>query len=426
MKALKNRKISLVDSLKSKIRRLERELEASQNKSVISHDVANPFLVHQQEIMQQIRSAKDKLKKIQKDTTTKVDEVSTKRQETEVPVKSIQEKIQELHNKIAFIKAEIPGAGRRKSQLKTAVRAIQNQIQALKDKQHVLVRLTRNTLTSPIDSSPIRKNLKNSSPKKLQKRINSNQTSLNTNVTVGWEDIKFQDGTIKIRVAKLKFIQFPFLKSRRSYEYIKPYLIRKGIEPLQLQISHGRIRAITNLDLLESAIQILKIQTEWNKKLGEGEGATVSAILASLKDLNQNYFNFFFKNKNLTPYLKELCDKQALEYHLIPVLEPTASKHTIAIEKESFLFTVKSKASIYIIWESVEINKATFIFTTTQENYFDDLQKIFDYISSRVTSKRRNLRKGISNSEDKQLQSYRTIYHTTLEKWNNKLREYIM
>lgn len=184
------------------------------------------------------------------------------------------------------------------------------------------------------------------------------------------------------------------------------------------------MRSITNLDLLNDAIQILKIQTEWNKNITkDNNGVSASSIVESLGKLSPKAFDYFYRNKDLTPYLKELCKIQELHYHLIPVLEPSNSKHAFSVEKESFLFTIQKTTSIYIIWESVEVNKATFVFTTNQADYFDDLQKIFDYISAHLDNKRTNLRKGVMHNEGQYLQSYRTFYHTTLEKWKAKVFE---
>lgn len=151
--------------------------------------------------------------------------------------------------------------------------------------------------------------------------------------------------------------------------------------------------------------------------------AEVSAfsILESLESLSTKAFNYFYKNKDLTPYLQELCKLQALDYRIIPVSEPIGLYKTNI--KESFIFTIQRANVIYLIWESVEEKKATFLFTTDLSEYQKDLQSIFDYISSQLKNKRTNLRQGISNDEGYKLRSHRTFYHTALDKWKEKLFE---
>lgn len=426
--------------IESKIKSLERQLAACENKHIISQDDSNPFLLHKQRLIEQIEIARIKLDTELKKHHSKIQQQKGDREKVEPPEIIINRRLKEISREIAIIRSEMKGSGKRKSILKAALAAMQNQKAALKEKQKILLELNKKALlnhdhiptSGRIDKSEKKRGLivakKPIAKPKLKTISNTvslvHQSEKHYELTVGWEDLSFEDGSIKIRLDKRRFIRYPFYQSRSSYEYVKAYLVRKEINPLVLQIGNGRVRSITNLDLLNDAIQILKIQTEWNKNITkDNNGASASSIVESLGKLSPKAFDYFYRNKDLTPYLKELCNIQGLHYHLIPVLEPNNSKHAFSVEKESFLFTIQKTTSIYIVWESIEVNKATFVFTTNQADYFDDLQKIFDYISAHLDNKRTNLRRGVTHNEGQYLQSHRTFYHTTLEKWKARVFE---
>lgn len=425
--------------IESKIKSLERQLAACENKHIISQDDSNPFLQHKQRLIEQIEIARTKLDSELKKHHSKMQQQKGDREKVEPPEIIINRRLKEISREISIIRSEMKGSGKRKSKLKAAISALLNQKAALKEKQKILLELNKKAILNR-DQIPASSRIKKEKKKKsqivntqpIEKRtpvLLSNKLSFDSQnrkhheISIGWEDIYFEDGNIKIRLDKRKFVRYPFHQSRSSFEYVKAYLVRKEIGPLVLRMGYWKIQSIANLDLLNDAIQVLKIQTEWNKNVTQDNRVSASSIVESLGKLSKKAFDYFFRNKDLTPYLKELCEIQELNYHLIPVLEPSNSKHAFSVKKESFLFTIQKTTSIYIIWESIEVNKATFVFTTNQADYFDDLQKIFDYITAHLDNKRTNLRKGVMHNEGQYLQSYRTFYHTTLEKWKAKVFE---
>ena len=430
-----------------RIKSLERQLAAFENKRIISQDENNPFFIHKQQLIEQLKITKAKLDAEQKRQRSKIEQKKqSESKNIESPQTKIKRLLKNLNQEIESVKHEIKQAdNQKKTLLKTALKAMQKQKDALLEKQKFISELDKKEEVNKNKILTFTKTTKGKKKKtiitvtktpniKLKSKANSypkpniftplNQADSFVDLFVPWQDLFFEDGSIKIRLDKRRFVRHPFYQSRTSYEYVKAYLVRKEIEPLKVQISNGRVRSITNLDLLNDAIQILKIHTEWNKILAKDNNiVNASSIVESLGKLRPKAFDFFYRNKDLTPYLKELCQIQELHYHLIPVLEPSSTKNTFPIEKESFLFTIRRKASIYIVWESVEANKATFVFKTNQEDYYVDLQKIFDYISAHLNNKRTNLRKGIMHNEGQYIQSYQTFYHTTLEKWKTKIFE---
>jgi len=425
--------------VESEIKKLEKQLAASEDKLIVSNDSNNPFIKHRQSLIDRIETAKRKIEieKLKDKYTVKREEINAPN--IEPPEDIIKRNLTKLGKKILAVKLEIKFSGRGKTKLEEELKELTKQKLAFEEKRKILVEAKKKSKQSEQLKPSTSVNKKEKKRKTATKPIKVSSKPVFSykfliakgkvleNLIVDWDSIFFEDGRIKFRLDKRRFVWYPCNQSRSSYEYIKLYLKRKEIEPLQLQVSNERVRSIANLDLLHDAIQILKIKIEWNKMALKESAVDVSSILRSLGSLSSKAFDYFYKNKNLTPYLRTLCEIQELDYHIIPVLEPVNSNYisSLNVNKESFLFTIR-RTNVYIIWESIEVNKATFIFTTKEATYLEDLQKIFDYISSHLRNKRTNLRKGIINEDGQHIQSHRTLYHTTLEKWTEKLFEFLI
>src|SRR5690606_34711632 len=111
-------------------------------------------------------------------------------------------------------------------------------------------------------------------------------------------------------------------------------------------------------------------------------------------------------------------------YPIIPVMEYYTLFSTKKIIRDSFLFTTEYDSHFYIIWESTEERKATYVFKSKRENYDDERQRIFDYISTTQKRKRTRLKKGVDD-EQSSIKTYATINHTDIDIWVKKLMDII-
>ena len=77
-----------------------------------------------------------------------------------------------------------------------------------------------------------------------------------------------------------------------------------------------------------------------------------------------------------TEYLKYLANKIDTEFRLIPVLEYANGK-----VEDSFLFRIRNKnGNILLVWENVNVSRATYIFKFTEKKQEEVLKKIEDFI----------------------------------------------
>lgn len=416
--------------LKSELRMLENQLEAAENKVVISDTGNNPFEIHQKKLIERITEVKKELanEELYENDSSQIDFSTAKSGESAKIV--IKRNLDRLTKRIRSVQLEIQYSGGNTSKLRQELEKLEKQKKLFLEKKKVLIPDPKATKLKKKKKAVKATGLKGTTSHSRRVRITepakptrvSNHIKIETViVTVSWEHIFFEDGFIRIRIDKRKLLHYAYKYSQASFDAIKVFLIRRNIAPLQLQIHQGRIRAISNLDLLNNAIQYLRITEEW-KNLTLDKQVNVLSILDSLGKLGDDAFDYFYVNKDRTPYLQELCRLQNLAYRIIPVQEPNGFKGKKI--SESFIFTIMPAKTIYLVWESVEDKKATFVFTSDPSEYSRDVQIIFDYISSELRGKRIQLRKGVTNEEGLKLKPYRVIYHTSFEKWKERILEY--
>jgi hypothetical protein len=217
---------------------------------------------------------------------------------------------------------------------------------------------------------------------------------------------------------------FHFTESRSSYEFLKTYFLKSELKPLSVSMLGNKISSINNLSELNSVLQILSIQNEINNYFNDFESTSIDKILSKLKSISNQHLFDFFKIKERSLYLGFLCEVQSNDYKIIPTTEILLSNDKIISLQETFLFTIKSLEQNYIVWESTHINKATYIFQTTDNTYIEDVQRLFDFIASGENSKRRKLRYSIKTKENP-FKSVGIIQHSNIDEWKAKIKSLV-
>lgn len=230
---------------------------------------------------------------------------------------------------------------------------------------------------------------------------------------ISWSLVSFHDGYIEITFTDMQSKAIECSESKESFNYIKCNLLKK-IRPFRIIWSRSNQEFILKDKItFKNAILYLSIKDELSRK-SEAKLSKIVQLVSGIKN-KKNFLSLFF-DKSL--YLEYLANKHSLDYLIIPAEEKMRIGSSNIIE-DSFIFTINAAESIYIIWENINKERATFMFKTSKEEYNDDLQIIFDYIVGALSSKRKMLYARLS--KDYILNSCIVIYHTDYRIWENKM-----
>lgn len=229
-----------------------------------------------------------------------------------------------------------------------------------------------------------------------------------TEYTVPWENVTFEYRYLIIKkVVPRKTMAILFEQARESFNFIKKR-IKDRLPPLKIHVRDNQAKIIDKV-FIEDVLHYMDCKHE-----------LADMVLKNLPDFKRYYehiptkLNGLFFPPDKKEYLDILCNLQSDNYKIIPVAEAIGS----SIE-DSFIFTIDKGATIYIIWENTNLNRATYIFISPREKYEENIQLVFDYIVGIIRAKRERLRKDRSMS--KILTEYETINHTDVPIWNERI-----
>lgn len=118
---------------------------------------------------------------------------------------------------------------------------------------------------------------------------------------------------------------------------------------------------------------------EFSKEFYEFKHLTLtykSRISRFLHLTNQEIIMLFDSSFSKSFYLKYLASKLNLEFRIIPIME-FINNH----KEESFLFRINTKKNaVLIIWENMNLSRATHIFVSNKKNQVETLEKIEEFI----------------------------------------------
>ena len=120
--------------------------------------------------------------------------------------------------------------------------------------------------------------------------------------------------------------------------------------------------------------------------------------------------------------LKKLCEYSDPSLPIIPVAEAVINSSGGKTIHNSFLFPLRSYYGIYLIWESVEESKASYVFKLKDFGE-DELQVLFDYIAGETPNKRWALIN--SRQLQQQLSMKARIMHKDLKQWELEIQSLV-
>lgn len=259
---------------------------------------------------------------------------------------------------------------------------------------------------------------------KLEKQKEGLLKQKKVTTVVEWKDVIFDDFYVRFFANKLMTKPYQCPSSRKSLEFLKPYILKRNLSPIKISVVGNQIVSIENLEQLDTIINILTIQDIIRKAISELSLNSVYEVFNRIKKIsNKNIFDFF-KIKDKSKFLEYLCDIQDNEYKIIPVTEIMLSNDSVTFEEDTFLFTFTRENIEYIVWESTSLNRATYIFRTNETEYDKNIQFIFEYIIAERNRKRSDLKSSI-NTINNQLNCIGTINHGEFESWKIKFNNIV-
>lgn len=251
---------------------------------------------------------------------------------------------------------------------------------------------------------------------KLEKLKSHLLEQKNEIVYINWDKIKFDNSTVWLLINSTKWYSYPLKISRKSFEFLRPYFIKFSLPMIEVVTCQNKIKSIKNLNEITTTLNILSFQDELSKELYSLPNVDFSKLNIKYSSLTNDDITNTFKLKEKGKYIKHLCEIQSDGLKIIPINEISSFYDTNKVYSDSFLFSIEKKEQIYVVWESSEINKATYIFELAKRNYFDVIQLIFNYIVSDETVKRMRLRKAIKNKQNN-LHVIDFIEHESFHTW---------
>jgi hypothetical protein len=206
--------------------------------------------------------------------------------------------------------------------------------------------------------------------------------------------------------------------SRKSYNEIRDYFYRWNLEPLQIEIINNKIQKVVNINEIDKVLKLLEI---YDYSLSN---------IASVNDIsdNENFsisiteFNSIYSKYTKNFFISELMKMQDTEMKIVVTPELIMSEAMNVIDiHDSFLYSLQKNNLVKIIWESIEENKATYLFQCGKQNYTAAIQLIYSYIrTNKIRNKRWTL---IYNKKvESMLKNHIRISHTDKNLWAYKIK----
>lgn len=225
-------------------------------------------------------------------------------------------------------------------------------------------------------------------------------------VEVGWDKVRFGNGRIILNLENERPLNCNCPQSRETYNLFRA-AFEARVKPLRV-IFHSKLPPeIEESPEFKEVFQYLEIRDDI--RLGKFSRRIDLARFIQTSRIN---FQDTFLPKDRSPYIQYLIDKQDSNYRFIPVFEKSL------IEEDAFLFTIK-RSQLYIIWENLNENTATYVFPVGSRKYEEVLQSIYDYASSDTDYKRMRMHYG--QAKDIMGSNCRILYHNDLNQWKREI-----
>ncbi len=225
-------------------------------------------------------------------------------------------------------------------------------------------------------------------------------------IEVPWNRIRFGNGKLYLDIGKEKPLICSEPKSKETFNYFR-CAFEERVKPIKVRIHSKLPPEIVETPEFMEVFQFLDIRED----IRLGSFSRRLDLAKFIKDSKINFQDYLLP-KDRGPYLQYLVEKQSPNHRFIPMYEKDLEN------EDAFLFTLKGRG-MYIVWENINENTATYVFPITEANYDTILQAIYDYASSDVDYKRMRLHHGVSQKTIGT--PCRIIYHNDLSQWKAEI-----
>lgn len=242
------------------------------------------------------------------------------------------------------------------------------------------------------------------------------------------DNIEFFDGFYKIWVvkngAKINTINPLIIKDINSLaclQIVSKYLANRLPNDIKITYTSSKVVRLINAFKLQKYVETLKknkeIPSDWWNRSDNREFKT----LGNYRKIPTSFVKKEVSYKNI--YIDYLTSSYQDENPLLIAYEIFNGQ-----EEKCFVFNISiDKKRSAIIYENVNVNRATNVFIIDKQNYEESVNLIFNYFTDEDLSRKRMSIRTCQNPPEKfKAIEIKTINHDNLSTWINKLNELIV
>ena len=236
---------------------------------------------------------------------------------------------------------------------------------------------------------------------------------------IRWEDLSFRDGYVILG----QYGRMDYKDSRASFDYIKQLFSSRIKTDVEIEKRFDGSFVVNNIGLFKSVITLMTVKDDLNNIYNKYVSyKSLSSLSGRLSSVEPQYWHLLFEMKD-PAYINYLCKKQSSNYKVVPVREAVVHQDRLASQDDGFLFTIEQFGNLWIVWESVDVSKATYVFKTYDKSYNHDMQMIYNYIVSSQNNKRLTLQD--QNTIRSMYKVAGSPWHTTFGEWQTRMNHII-
>ncbi|GAB3307957.1 hypothetical protein GCM10027348_39440 [Hymenobacter tenuis] len=256
-------------------------------------------------------------------------------------------------------------------------------------------------------------------PPSVSASLNSLSSVPEQLITVDWKDIQFCDGGLLIRHGGTFLNRYYFPEARQSLNLIKAHYTFRQAPPLQVKVHQRTVSAILNREVVLYYIRFL---SNTGQLTIDVDSDNSQLVINKFSQYTKQYYRTHLPNFFRSTSMRYLCEAMDEESCIIPTPEQVINSKGVCTIHDSFLFTLKSRHTAFVIWESTEEGKATYVFRIGVSTLAQSLQIIYNYIVNDTVNKRSTLCR--NRPLQHQLGMVDWISHTTYSEWKQRIRPY--
>ena len=231
---------------------------------------------------------------------------------------------------------------------------------------------------------------------------NLTQDEVVETIEVDWYHVNFGNGVLYLDVGKRSPLICGCPQSKTAFNLFQMAFVAR-LEPLKVVVHTKRDAELVKTPEIEDVFQYLEIKND----LRLGIASRRVDLLNFFKNSKSRFYERLLP-KDRGPFIRYLVEKQSPDYRYIPVYEKSLDA------EDAFLFTLCG-SRMFIVWENINEDTATYVFPVNQGSYNKVIQGIYDYASSDIDYKRMRMHYG--QSIDIFGSACRILYHKDISQW---------